>query len=319
MLGQLLLRIALIGPLLLLPATLASAQDIHKLENQSVVLAPDQVPEIQDFDFDRTWRMTVAVRINESKPYPFIVDTGSERTVIANDLAQTLDLEAGRTLVLATITGRIAVNSFMIDNLMTSVIDIGGIEAPGLERSHMGAYGLLGIDSLEDRKVLLDFQKQKMEVIDSPRRRGRGKYENGMIVVNAYRQAGRMILSTAEIDGHKVDIIVDTGAQNSMGNTALKNRLRRRDIRSDYVPITLRSVAGIDVVGDFAQIKKIQIGGFSIKDLPITFADNYAFEALDLNNRPAILLGMDALKLFDRVLVDFTNRRVGFDLPGHAG
>ena len=37
--------------------------------------------------------------------------------------------------------------------------------------------------------------------------------------------------------------------------------------------------------------------------------------ALSLNDRPAILLGMDALKLFDRVLIDFGNRRVGFDLP----
>jgi hypothetical protein len=28
---------------------------------------------------------------------------------------------------------------------------------------------------------------------------------------------------------------------------------------------------------------------------------------------------MDALKLFDRVMVDFANRRVGFDLPKGAG
>jgi hypothetical protein len=47
----------------------------------------------------------------------------------------------------------------------------------------------------------------------------------------------------------------------------------------------------------------------------MTFADNYAFTALNLADRPAILLGMDALKLFDRVLIDFSNRRVGFDPP----
>jgi hypothetical protein len=27
---------------------------------------------------------------------------------------------------------------------------------------------------------------------------------------------------------------------------------------------------------------------------------------------------MDAMKLFDRILIDFTNRRVGFDLPRGA-
>ena len=57
------------------------------------------------------------------------------------------------------------------------------------------------------------------------------------------------------------------------------------------------------------------MGGLTISDLPITVANNYAFTALKMQDRPAILLGMDALRLFDRVMIDFGNRRVGFDLP----
>jgi hypothetical protein len=34
--------------------------------------------------------------------------------------------------------------------------------------------------------------------------------------------------------------------------------------------------------------------------------------------RPALLLGMDALKLFERVSVDFANRRVKLLAPGHS-
>ena len=56
----------------------------------------------------------------------------------------------------------------------------------------------------------------------------------------------------------------------------------------------------------------------NITDLPVTFADNYAFKALNLEKKPAILLGMDAMSLFDRVMIDFTNRRVGFDMPRGA-
>ena len=66
-------------------------------------------------------------------------------------------------------------------------------------------------------------------------------------------------------------------------------------------------------------MRDITIGGVTISDLPVTFADNFAFKALKLDRKPAILLGMDALKLFDRVMVDFSNRRVGFDLPKGAG
>jgi predicted aspartyl protease len=274
---------------------------------------------VQEFQVDRSDRMTVPVSINGSATYPFIVDTGAERTVIANDLAKLLKLEQGPQLRLATITGPALADSYMIENLSMNTIKIDLIEAPGLERHNLGAYGLLGIDSLEDHKVLLDFLHEKMDVLPSRRRSGLGKLEKGMIVVTAKRRAGRMILSNAEIGGMRVDIILDTGAQTSMGNFALRDRLRNRDRRFDYVKVKMRSVTGDLLEGDFTQIKGIDIGGVTIGDLPVTFADNFAFKALKLDKKPAILLGMDALKLFDRVMVDFANRRVGFDLPKGAG
>jgi predicted aspartyl protease len=273
---------------------------------------------VQDFGIDRSDRMTVPVSINGSATYPFIVDTGAERTVIANDLAKMLKLEQGPQLKLATITGTAYADSYMIENLVMNTINIEMIEAPGLERSNLGAYGLLGIDSLEEHKVLLDFKNSKMDVLPSRRKSGLGKVERGMIVVTAKRKAGRMILSNAEVGGVRVDIILDTGAQSSMGNYALRNKLRKRDMRFDYVPVLMRSVTGDILTGDFTQVRDIAIGGVTISDLPVTFADNFAFKALGLEKKPAILLGMDAMKLFDRVLVDFANRRVGFDLPKGA-
>jgi predicted aspartyl protease len=173
----------------------------------------------------------------------------------------------------------------------------------------------LGIDSLEDSRVLLDFKLQKMDVLASPRGKGKTRVENGMIIVSAKKKAGRMIISSARIDGTRVEIILDTGAQSSMANQALKAKLRPRQLRIAYIPVTMRSVTGALLPGEYNQIKQIEVGGLTISDLPITFADNYAFKALGLEDRPAILLGMDALKLFDRVMIDFGNRRVGFDLP----
>ena len=297
--------------------TFAFIAALYPAAAQDIAEAPVE-PElsiIQEFALDSSERMTVQVQVNGSKAVPFIVDTGSERTVIANDLAKRLLLENGPRLKLATISGQTEVNSFFIDRLTTSAVDLQGLEAPGLERSNLGAYGLLGIDSLEDNRVLLDFAKQTMDVLPSPKSRGKSKLENGMIVVSAKRRAGRMIISSAKIDGMKVDIILDTGAQSSMGNTALREKLRRRHRTIDYVPVQMRSVTGSLLMGEFTQIQEIDVGGLTISDLPITFANNYAFTALKMQDRPAILLGMDALRLFDRVMIDFGNRRVGFDLP----
>jgi predicted aspartyl protease len=297
-----------------LMAASAVAQDAPQAEASADVAAITE-----QFVIDRSDRMTVQVRVNGSEAVPFIVDTGAERTVIANDFARKLALEAGPMLTLATISGRYQVNSFFIDSISTASVNLLGIEAPGLERSNLGAFGLLGIDSLEDSRVYLNFAQQTMDIMPSQKSRGKTKLENGMIVVRARRKAGRMILSSAQIDGVKVDVILDTGAQTSMANLALRDKLRRRHRNFDFIPVKLKSVTGTILEGDYTQIREIDIGGLTIRDMPMTFADNYAFTALNLDDRPAILLGMDALKLFDRVLIDFGNRRVGFDLPKGVG
>ncbi len=276
------------------------------------------IPITQDFIIDRSDRMMVEVRINDSVSYPFIVDTGSERTIIANELAALLKLEAGPKLKLATITGQATVGSFLIDTLTASAVNISGLEAPGLGRADLGAFGLLGIDSLEEHAVLLDFAGQKMEVFDKRRNGKSGSLERGMIVVRAVKRAGRMILSNAKIGRLDVDIILDTGAQTSMGNLVLRDRMRGSDRRFDYQPINLRSVTGSILAAQYTQINQISLDGFTMNDLPIAFADNYAFKALNLKKRPAILLGMDVLRMFDRVMIDFANRRVAFALPKKA-
>lgn len=302
-------RIAFALILTVLAANAARSQDVAEPPQDTAAAVVEQ------FEIDRSDRMTVQVQVNGSAAVPFIVDTGSERTVIANDLAKKLALESGPMLTLATISGKFQVNSFFIEKLTTTSVNLEGLEAPGLERSNLGAYGLLGIDSLEENRVLLDFANQRMDVLPSRQTRGTSKLENGMIVVTAKKKAGRMIISSARIDGIKVDIILDTGAQSSMANVSLRDKLRRRHRTVEYIPVKMKSVTGMILDGEYTRLKQIEIGGFTIRDLPITFSENYAFTALRLQDRPAILLGMDALKLFDRVLIDFGNRRVGFDLP----
>jgi len=64
--------------------------------------------------------------------------------------------------------------------------------------------------------------------------------------------------------------------------------------------------------------RDVRLGGAKIIDIPIAFADVHAFAKLGLTKRPAIMLGMDTLKLFDRVSVDFANRRVRLLRPGSS-
>ena len=55
-----------------------------------------------------------------------------------------------------------------------------------------------------------------------------------------------------------------------------------------------------------------------MSDVPVAFADAVPFKRFGLDDKPALLLGMDALKLFRRVSIDFANREIRFQLPRSA-
>ncbi len=56
------------------------------------------------------------------------------------------------------------------------------------------------------------------------------------------------------------------------------------------------------------------MGGIIIRNLTVAFADLSIFERLKLSDRPTMLLGMDVLRKFDRVAVDFERKRAAFNV-----
>jgi predicted aspartyl protease len=282
-------------------------------------MTSDIVPFIQPFDLDATRRMSVKVMIGGKGPFAFLVDTGAERTVIARELASRLGLAEGAKLRLATIGGSATVPSFRVAALQMSDLHLASVEAPAFFGRHIGAAGLIGVDMLEERRVLIDFRKETMQILETRKRAQPIIRDDDAIVVTARNSAGRLILSDARLNGKRIDVIVDTGAQTSVGNMALQKLVaERRANRLPFAATELTAVTGEDVPALRTAIKRIVINGMDVNDLPVSFADSQAFRALGLNDRPALLLGMDSLSLFDRVEIDFPNRRVVFDLPDAA-
>jgi len=277
------------------------------------------VPFIQPFDLDATRRMSVQVMIGGKGPYSFLVDTGAERTVIARELAERLGLVEGAKLRLATIGSSTTVPSYRIAALQMSDLHLAGVDAPAFFGRHIGAAGLIGVDMLEERRILIDFRKESMQILETRRRAPSLIKDDDAIVVTARNSAGRLILSDARLGGKRIDVIVDTGAQTSVGNLAMQKLVAdRRANRFPFAATELGAVTGETVPAMRTTIKRIVINGMDINDLNVSFADSQAFRALGLNDRPALLLGMDSLSLFDRVEIDFPNKRVVFDLPDGA-
>ena len=105
--------------------------------------------------------LIVPVSINESGPYSFLLDTGSNRTLIRNDLLETLGISSNRSVPLNMTNGVIYVHetvakSVAVGNLSVNDLEIEGIDASQLTRMGTSVQGVLGEDFLKHFDVLID-------------------------------------------------------------------------------------------------------------------------------------------------------------------
>ncbi|MGB7372918.1 aspartyl protease family protein [Pontixanthobacter sp.] len=267
--------------------------------------------EVVEGQADFHKRLTVPVTIKGEGPFRFMIDTGAQATVVTRGLTERLKLpSAGRATVVGMASSK-AVDLVELSGLEFAARIFGTIEAPMLEARNIGADGILGLDSLQDLRVLIDFRANSIAVDNAAALGGNAGYE---IVVRARRRLGRLIITNAVIDGVKTAVIIDTGAQNSFGNPALKRKLRSRSREE----VSATDVNGAVLVGDRHIAKSVRIQRMQLVNMPITFADSPAFAALKLDRRPALIMGMRDLRLLDRLAIDFERRQVLFDMPANT-
>lgn len=259
---------------------------------------------------DRNHRMTVPVRIDGNGPYDFMIDTGSQATAVTREINTQLGLPPAGTAMLVGMASRRAVDLVEVGRLDIGSHTIAGFSAPVLERAHVGADGIVGLDSLQDFRVMIDFRDQTIALEDTRGKRDASR-RGFEIVVRARAKLGQLLITDALVEGVRATVIIDTGAQASLANNALRERIRTRRAAA----ITTTDVNGVDLVGQMSLMRSLSIEGLSLTNVPLTFADTPAFEALGLKDIPALSLGMQHLALFDRVAIDFANRRVLFDVP----
>ncbi len=261
-------------------------------------------------------RMTVPVSIAGSAPQPFVIDTGAERSVISRQFAGRLGLAAGPDVRLTTMTGETRVGTVVVPSLSVGPVrEARPFNAPALEARHMGAHGLLGIEQLRQHMVSIDFDAEKISLRPSRKAGGRPDPKppaTDEIVVTARSRLGQLIVTEAEFEGTRVTVVIDTGSQISMGNLALQRRLRRIPLKG---PIEMTSVTGETLTVNYHVAEAMKLGGVTLTGVPVAFADVAPFARFGLARRPALMLGMDAMRGFRRVEIDFPARKIRLLVP----
>jgi predicted aspartyl protease len=299
---------------------LASASAAIAVQNTTEVeavgqTAIDTTTQTEDVRFrdDGFDRMTVPVHVSGNGPYRFLVDTGADRSAVSRELAGKLKLPPGRSASLHTLGGVSSVKTADVSSLQFTRDRIRVSDAALLDRAHIGADGILGVDSLRSQRILFDFEAQTMSIVPSATRERSEDRES--IVVRARRKKGRLVISEARANDHRTTIILDTGAQVSIGNLALRQKLlgdRPVDLSRSMQLVT---VTGQPVTGELMYIDKLVIGGVTMTKLGIVFADAQTFRTLNLDRKPAMLLGMNAMRAFKKMSIDFAARKLRIVLP----
>lgn len=266
--------------------------------------APDVIQSQTDADD----RMTVKVMVNGQGPYPFVVDTGAERSAISAELAAELMLPPGAPMVVHGVAGQIVTPSTLVAELGVGSRRLKNLTLPLLARSNIGAAGVLGIDAVQGQKVELDFFHREIRV----RYSAPTTAMHDEIVVSARSRFGQLVLVDSYFENSPILVVVDTGAEKSIGNLALRRRLHAETMDLAANAAMIYSVTGQTTEGQWALINNVHVGGFGINRLPVVFSELHAFARWRLQDQPALLLGMDVLRQFDQVDIDFSRREVRF-------
>jgi predicted aspartyl protease len=264
---------------------------------------------------DMTGRLSTTISIDGAGPYRFMVDTGAERTVIAEDIARSLALPRGREVLVQGIVLGAPAALVKIRRLEIGSLVCTRLEVPTLPRAMLNADGYLGLDVLDGRRVIFDFMAGTLTVT-KPLGFFSALWTHGDEArVRTMGSSGRLRATDCVVDDVRAAAFIDSGAQISVINTALYAALQRhRASQTMDATTTITGVTGGSIVGITTLIDMIRLSELVLTFETVVVADLPVFKLWGLNRQPALLIGMDCLRRCARVSIDYGRKELRFQV-----
>jgi predicted aspartyl protease len=312
-------------------AMLAGCAALRPASIQVIASAPAEEPDAHlDTGVDQSQRVTAPVRINGQGPFDFVVDTGANRSVIAAELALQLNLPDGGAAMVHGVAGVEPAPTSIVKLFQADAVTARDLRMPVLSRERLGADGLLGVDVLHNRRVLIDFRAHRLTIAINrggdfepstfdvrSAAAGRGADLGRRVAVPARYRFGQLIIIGADVVGRSVTAFVDSGSQSTVGNNALRRLAlssRATDPKAARMTTPIFSATGQTAEGEVGQMPLLRVGGLDIIGLTTVFADLHVFDIWGLQSRPTLMLGMDVLSRFNALELNYGTREVVFYL-----
>jgi hypothetical protein len=283
------------------PATASPIPPLSADSLPEVTVERDEPQFVAPTRRDRIGRIWAPVMIDGKGPFRLVLDTGANHSAVIQRTADALNKpQSAETAHVTGVTGSATVPTLRVGSMEVGELLLGPTFLPILPDVFGGAQGVLGREGLANMRIVADFGNDRLTITRSRGQRTRGNYSavplqvvhDGLLMANVL--VGRV----------PTRAIIDTGAQRTIGNEALREALQHHP----YGRATTEDIVGVTLdvqQGDNQPSPPIALGNVRLEGVRITFGDMYLFEHWKMTAEPTLLIGMDMLGSFDLVVIDY--------------
>jgi predicted aspartyl protease len=259
--------------------------------------------------------LTVGVELNGNGPFAFVVDTGADRTVIADDLIDANGMARGERVLVSGIIRSTPADTALVSRMRLGSTERRDLWVPTLPRQMLKADGFLGLDVLDGRKVTFDFKNHVLTIGSPPPFFSIGWTGEHEERIKTRGDSGHLRALNCLVDGVRATAFIDSGAEVSACNSSLFTALMRRNrTQGTTGTVALSGVTGGRIEGTVTTVDKVQIQELVFNQCALVVADFEIFKIWGLSHTPALLVGMNLLRSFARVSIDYRRKEISFEL-----
>ncbi len=255
---------------------------------------------------DRIGRIWAPVFLDGQGPFRLVLDTGANRSAIIGRVADQLGYR-GRTdrqVRVRGVTGTAIVPVARVGRMEIGDLLLAPVDLPIVLDVFGGADGVLGNEGLLDKRIVIDFRRDLITV----KRSRREPPPPGFVTLPITFLRDRLPSIDVMIVRVRAKAIIDTGAPDSLANTALFEALKRS---LKEAPDTEIIGVTLDVQrGNRVRLPTMVMDSVRVSGATVTVGDVQIWQYWRLTREPAIMLGMDVLGVMDQLIIDYRTRQL---------
>jgi len=285
------------------PVALAQAPvDPPPLPLEEVVVSAPEPRYVAPNTRDSIGRIWAPVLINGKGPYRLVLDTGASRSAVIQRVVDDAGLPLrDKPVKLRGVTGSAIVAAVRADTLAFGDLVVENVTLPVVADAFGGADGVLGGEGMADKRIEIQFLRDRISIARSRR----APVPAGFSVVPFEHSPNRGMRVQVMVGPVAATALIDTGAQVTVGNLALREALARRRNEKDVFEAAIIGVTEDIQTATRVRIPGIVAGELIVRNAEIMFSDLHILDHWRLNSKPTLIIGMDVLGSLDTLVIDY--------------